>query len=479
MFFLLAAVVFFATAAISVSRGPAYAARVIALPIFLLAPAWLRMNVGSLMIDLRTASGMGLLVGALTSGSLPRIGITDTLAFLFALSVGISQYLTGGFGPLTGPDVFRRWFLPYLVGRLMFSSREDFAPAARIVGALVAGVGFLAAFECFTGVNPWTILFPKTFSLLMEGEGFRHGLKRGQASMEHPIFLGMALVLMLPFAADATRQAFAGKCSRLWLLSLPGLLAGVFSTLSRGPMLVALAGLGGWFFFRFPKWRLPILGLLLASGALVMTYREEALEALAAMGGESKNEETRIILIDGEPTEYTGTLHRILLWKVYDQAIQSAGWFGHGFAMSSVQLEESIAQRFGSIDNGYLLLFLQHGWAALILLVLLMLGTILRVTWVAWNGSPGEVAVTGSLCGVLVGMLILLNTVWLAPDFSGLLIATFGWVASFGRLSGNPDFTDNPAPNAPSANILKIQKFPARRLHSGVAPLAPLKEVTP
>lgn len=472
MFLFLAFGLFIATAQMAMKQGPAYATRTLAIPIFLLGPAWLKMNLGSLVVDLRSAAGFGLMLGVLASGKIGRPTVSDFLAFLIFLSVTISQCLTTVVGPLTVPDAFRRWFLPYLVGRMLIESPKDWAPAAKSLGIVGGLVGGLAAVECVTGLNPWTIIFPKTFSLLMEGEGFRHGLKRGQASMEHPIFLGMSLVLMLPFAAESCRLAATSQGDRKWYLCLAGVLAGIGSTLSRGPMLVAIAGFGGWFFFRFPRFRLALIGLAVLGAVGLWAFKDQAMAALSAMGGESHNDEVRIILIDDEPTEYTGTLHRILLWRVYDEAIRSSGWFGHGVAMKTVELEESIAQRFGSIDNGYLLLFLQHGLASLLSLVLLLFWTLLRLFVVGWSGASDTTTWVGTIFGVLVGMAVILTTVWLAPDFAGLLLVTFGWTACLNsNMAEIADKGDQPQ-NEPAGDLSK----PGKKLHSGVAPLKPLND---
>lgn len=476
LFYLLALIVFVGVILVGQARGVSFAAMWVVLPVFLLAPAWLRTTFGSLTLELRSVAAFALILcalGQITQGGKIGFSLLDVFILGMAVSVSLSQWLCGTMGPLTIPDLMRRWVLPYVVGRLLLDKPGDLRKASIVFGCVVAFLGLAALGEMIVGINPWTVVFPHSFALLEEGEGYRHGMKRAHGPTDHPIFLGMILVLCFPFTIESFRLSLK-KMAPKFVAWTPFLtMGGIFATISRGPMLAGFMALFSMMFFLSGRFRLPIaLGMVVLAG-IVYVEKDEALEILAQMGGEAKQEETRIIFIDGEPTEYTGTLHRLLLWRVYDDAIRTTGWFGHGFAMADIQLEEDLALRFGSIDNGYLLLLLQHGWTTVGFFVAMLAWMLLLLGYRAWSGPAEDRMFVSAGWGAVMGVTALLTTVWLSPDFSALLFAWAGWTASLVRIQAEPP--------TPESGVTPREQSPPprRRIRTGIAPLPNQEAIQP
>jgi hypothetical protein len=112
-----------------------------------------------------------------------------------------------------------------------------------IVRTLVAGgavVAFFAVIEARIGWTPFTQL-DRVMPFLVNDAGFEAGQDRGGAvravgSAEHPIALGAALVLLVPFAIYLVRFS----TSRWWYVALGMLVLGALSTVSRTGILMLL-----------------------------------------------------------------------------------------------------------------------------------------------------------------------------------------------------------------------------------------------
>ena len=149
--------------------------------------------------------------------------LSDVIVVVMVAGQIISEKMVGQFGPLTGPEVARIWFLPYVVGRMFLSSESDIArvlPSFARIGLVLTLYSMIKSVLKF---NPLNRVLGKTYGLLEQGEGYRMGLKRCQAGLDHPIFFGMMLVLLLPWAIEAGRNAQRGGAPKFWKL-LPWLL---------------------------------------------------------------------------------------------------------------------------------------------------------------------------------------------------------------------------------------------------------------
>jgi hypothetical protein len=133
-----------------------------------------------------------------------------------------------------------------------------------------------------------------------------------------------------------------------------------FVTVSRGAQLGFLVASMIVIFLMFRWLRTPLLiSAVVLDGALYIG-RNAVVEGLGTMAGEDQHE-VRMIEINGEEVEYTGTKHRVLLLQVYEEPLAEAGWFGWGGALNDVKIEPHLENRFRSIDSHYILFYLQYG----------------------------------------------------------------------------------------------------------------------
>ena len=408
----------------------------------LLFPVWLTFQAGSLLIDLRAIAAacglLGLVVGRIDEGesrSMPRFRLlpADILVVVLVLIQAYSQLRIDRFGPLTGPEIARKWMAPYVVGRLFLGSLRDLDRVFPLACKLFMALSVLALVEAVAKVNLLNRALGKTYGLLEQGEGYRWGLKRAQGPLDHPIFFGMVLVLLLPWAIEASNRAWKRQAPRWWLLLAPAMGGAILVTVSRGAQIAAAITLFVTVFFQNPRWRIAIVLLAIFGGIGAVAGKELLGDALSKWAGEN-HEETRLIIINDEEVEYTGTNHRILLFKAYEKAIAETGLFGYGYELSGIELEESIAQRFGSIDDHYILFLLQHGYAALAAFLILACLSIFDLGVIAWDMEHPAACFAGALCGAMIAVTISLLSVWFAPDFGMIWLFCAGLASNLRTL---------------------------------------------
>lgn len=419
----------------------------------LICPAWLTFHFGSLEVDLRTVALGSALVGfALQPEAGPhglgRPVVADFLALLLTAGNLGSEFMVGKFGPLTGPEIVRLWLLPYVVGRLFLRTADDIPAMLGTFSPVCAFASIYAMVESVIKFNPINKLLGKTYGLLEQGEGYRMGLKRAQGATNHPIFFGLVLVMILPWAFEASRLARAGRGPKWWR-TVPWLLGGaLFGTVSRGPQGSGLLVTFLAIFFRNARLR-PQLAICAAVLGLAAFGGKEAILALSAKVSNESAEDVRIITISGEEEEYTGTKHRILLFKVYREYLERAGLWGYGYNMAAVQLEESLALRFGSIDSAYVMLYLQRGYSGIVPFVGLSAITLMTLIVLGWPSRRPNAALCGALFGSTLAVVLALFTSWFAPDFGGVFLFTAGIAAGQSILPAGSTAGEAPAP-APS-----------------------------
>ncbi|MFO0875785.1 MAG: O-antigen ligase family protein [Gemmataceae bacterium] len=445
------------------------------LPAMMLLPAWITTRSGALVIDLRTGAALAVLLGFLISGEtryFHRFVLGDLLMLGLVATMIISQYQVGPFTPLTGPEMVRRWMLPYLMGRLFLADARDVDRVVPIIARLLLILSLLAIFESVSKVNPVNRILGKTYGLLEQGEGYRMGLKRAQGTLDHPIFFGMMLVMIFPWAVEAWRRGRRGLGPKWWRW-LPLFTGGaLFCTVSRGPQIAGIFTFLATIFFRRPAWRLPLLGGVLLLGGLAYVNKALLLEISAHMSGEAHMEQ-RIITIDDEEVEYSGTNHRVLLFKVYREAIARTGWFGYGYSLRNVPIDPEQADRFGSIDNHYLLFLLQHGWSAILAFLSLGICSVIYLMRAGWRPDLPQAGIAGSLSGAMAAVLVLLMSVWFSPDFGGVWLFNAGLASALHALPAVSPTVEEPRPTETDVPVARPTLVRRPRLTAGHAPIRP------
>jgi len=404
------------------------------------------------VIDLRLIAVLLGILGILVHFGKPREtgsvrlwpALSDLALVALFVVIVVSQYSVGRLSPLGPAELARKWVFPYLAGRLFIGSNRDLKRVAPLMSAAIMIVCGMAIVEALTQINLPNKILGRRYGVLEAGEGYRWGMKRAQGSMDHPIFFGMALVMSMPWALHGMEIAKKTN-TRKWMKFAPWALAvGLFATVSRGPQFCSLVPVGTYFFFRKPGLRVPIVLGAQLGGLFHYTVRDQVLGVLGKMAGE-KEEMVSTIEIGGEPYEYTGTRHRILLWIAYQEAIEKLPKFFYGLELRGVPLDEHLAMRFGSIDGHYLMFLLQHGYFAIGLFLLLGLLGMLNSAYVALNRKQPSATLAAGLFGAILAVLGNLSSVWFPPDFGSVWLFCVGLAATLARLPDPPDI-DSPAP---------------------------------
>ena len=204
----------------------------------------------------------------------------------------------------------------YLFGRVALQSLDDLERLHEVVRLGLSGSIAVGNRGIDYPSEPVAMLSSYTGSS-QSNLDVRWGLRRVEGPTFHPIFFGLLLVLLLPWALAAARRARSGN-GPLWWMALPWLVGvSICLTMSRGPQLAMLLTLVIAFFFRFPPrariWITTAFGTL-AISILGSSFLLQALHAWSNEAGQEKQK----VSIQGELYEYSGTNHRLLQLKVYE-----------------------------------------------------------------------------------------------------------------------------------------------------------------
>lgn len=394
--------------------------------IALTLPTWNFYQISSVTLDYHACLG-ALLVACIIlqapSQWTSRLVWLDFLVMAFAVLMYVSVVRIEGFRVSHLYHYPALWVLPYLLGRLAFGSEEDLRRFVTPMALAILVLCGLAMVEAVVRVN--LLLNLAGSSSWYEENSYRFGLKRAEGPTEHPIFFGMLLVLFLPWALSAARQARLGDGPSWWRM-LPWLnVAGIAATISRGPIMAAVIAMVVFAYFQWKKSRGLIVACSVAAVAAVVVGRSFFMGQIHAIGGVSGEVQYHLI-IDGQAYAYTGTNYRLLLLKVYEDAMLNAGLFGYGRVGPEhfMPLEGQLANLFGSIDNHYIHTVLSAGYLGLgcfVLLGLTSCGYALKQI----KAHPDD-ALRAGMFGAMVSVLIMMTTVWFHHDYA------FAWLFSAG-----------------------------------------------
>jgi hypothetical protein len=351
-----------------------------------------------------------------------RLRLADLLIVLLTVTIGISMARDTGLGLGTIPSLVLRWTLPYLMGRCLLKSPDEIRRALGMMMVCALLLAVYSGFEAITGVN----LLSNLFGIHLKWSGERRwGLERAHGMSTHPIYYGMIVTMILPWAIEARRLAKLRQ-GPFWWLAMPVVVLGaVFVSMSRSVWVSSWIALGSHFFFTHRRWRIPLLVLALVGGAAAVKFKEQLVD-LAHMITQPEDEPEQLIIIDGEPYVYTGSRHRLLLFIVYKDTMLTAGAFGHGTDFHEELNDEVLENTFKSIDDHYIYMIVIYGYASIVLFVLLSLTVKLYLLRIAWPLREPYAPLAGSLFGVLLGLDVMLLTVWFAPSFGTVWLFTAG-----------------------------------------------------
>jgi hypothetical protein len=437
----------------------------------LLCPAWQFMQVRSIHLDHRSiAAGLGLVL----LFAFPRkdglrplkrfvLMPTDLFIGLLFLSIMITLLIKEHMAPLTPVEFGRQFLLPYLIGRLFLQRSKDIEDVAPVLSRVLLIVTVLGVLEALTRRNLVNEVFGMRFGLLETGEGYRWGMKRAIGNVRHPIFNGLMLVMVIPWTVAVHHYWKRGPKRKLWRqLPLMGAVA-VFFSVSRGPHAAALASAGIMTFFRKPALRVPIAIGAIALAVVLVGANDQIMHFAGKLVGEEEPDENSYISIDGELYVYTGTKHRELLNIAYAEAIARNDWWGYGADLYNVPIAEDAKQRFSSIDNHYLMFYLQFGYSGFYLFHCLQICAVLQVFFCAWNTKHGRSVLCAGLTGALVGVGLLIKSVWFDPDYATVWLFCAGLSACLTQVQDDEaafraGATDSEADTLPEKNVVRVRK---------------------
>ena len=139
-------------------------------------------------------------------------------------------------------------FLSFIIVFLLFASTLDnFAQIERVTAALVVGgvvVALAAVYEgqtmynIFNHLSDWLPGFARNEREVLE---LRGGRLRVHASAQHPIALGAAFMMVLPFVVYLASRAKTSVHRWIWIACIPIILAGAAATISRTTVAMGVA----------------------------------------------------------------------------------------------------------------------------------------------------------------------------------------------------------------------------------------------
>jgi hypothetical protein len=399
----------------------------------LLAPTWIHKWQGPIRFDLQILVAMMAVGIACITGKWPRRFVwADLFVIGLAATQIVSEYLGGHFTQTMVFAAIADWMLPYIFGRIALQSRDDMD---RLVGVATWCGAILAAWAAVESIghfDPVKILLNHAGSLQSMFD-VRWGLRRAEGPMEHPIFLGLTMVLLFPWTIAAADRAKAGFGPKWWKWAPWIVAGGAFLAMSRGPQIAVFIVLGVVAYFRLPEWRTRLVTIALG-GVLILAPQYMLLkEALHSWSNEDRTEAMHIT-IRGESYEYSGTSHRLLQMLVFADSFLDAGWFGYGtdrvVAKDIPNVEAHLLIAFSSIDNHYLLHGLKNGMCGLACYLLLSAATLIRLAPAGLALRNPYSLLAAGLFGAISASLIILAMVYLADDFGFHLTFIMGAACS-------------------------------------------------
>ncbi len=431
---------------LAVKRRPQFALGVV-LPIAFLFPVWMMFPVfapreGTVVgtgIDLRVAvSAVGLLLYCcfIKKATYPISLVPCDIAMLGLVIVHVASDLVN-----QGPSweipahLFGEWWLPYVSGRLAFQFRRDISSYWAVLGGVAMGLALLAISEAFTHFSLPEMLFGTRPTEGVERIHMRWGIRRAYGPCLNPIYLGVLQLILLGWTVDIFLRVLRNRASIVWVVAPVLSLAGIICTGSRGPLVgVAIAAVGMVFSLR-PKLRVPILVMGVLCVLVLAVFRNNVLETLESWAGENRPSKSSVIVINENKEQFTSARSRFLLLELYSIAMKRSGLLGFGTeAVTGFPVrvplgpqEVETMKRIRFVDNTYVLMTLRFGYIGVFFFTVALFVAAFQFVYVCSRmptESPGVLA--GCLAGSLLGVIPVLFTVWMPPDYGFPLMWTCG-----------------------------------------------------
>lgn len=432
-------VAFYVAAALRWGAGRALG---IVVPITWLLPAWLMLPVAEGAPNSIVGSGLDIkvTVGAaclilycfIPGRTFPVRWIPSDFAVAgLILAHLIFDTMHDGFALMTPLRAYAEWYLPYVAGRLAIQSAGDVRYIWRVLVAIGVGLAIVAIAESLWRVNIFESIFGERPVEGFPRDASRWKVRRAFGPTMHPIYFGVVQLLLLGWAAYAALLALKRRTSAFWVFAVLPIVGGIVATASRGPILGVVVASVAFFFFLYPKARLPIGGFAIVVACLGIAFREPIINQLEQWSGELQTH----IEIEGESRLTSGTRTRVNMLEVNKIAIKRSGLTGFGsdavagfpINVPLGPMEVNALKSVRAIDNTYVLLMLRFGYVGAGLFFLAGVFSVGQYFWIS-QVYRGETIgwLTAGLGSVTFAALLVQATVWMPHEIGFPLLWTFG-----------------------------------------------------
>jgi hypothetical protein len=364
-----------------------------------------------------------------------RFSTMDVVVVLFASLVAISEYQAAGYKEAQNLiiDVLAAMVMPYFLAKALIMPKGNAVAAGKRIVLSMFAVSVINVWEAKMGYTPWgRILDPFFPGQAVFVTTFRWGLVRTAGPYGHAILAGLIL------AAGFRLQRWLHECGhwgtkrkekrKAQIITL-GMFGGAFMALCKGPWLGAAAGYMVMVIGRSrrPGPTLAVIAIL-ALGISIPGF--QALKSWAGVGRENAKSDTQ------ETAAY-----RWELFSEYGEIAFEKSMLGWG-RQTWPALDD-----FPSIDNYFLLLMIQHGVPALLLIwfMFLWMGARLMIRGSRAPPKSDMRILPFALASIYAIFFVTLVTVYLGTQTTQLFFLVCGWGEGL-LLYGWRDATDTDAP---------------------------------
>ncbi len=409
----------------------------------LLTPTWAKLTIWDSPISVRwTFVAVAMLLFAVTHYRQIRspLILTDLFVAGIVVSHVSSAAYHQGESLLAPVRAYSEWALPYVAGRYAMTHSRNYILAAKAFSVACIAIALPAIFETFAGINPW-----ETYLLAADDEVRRPSARRydlffrSNGPFQHPIFLGIASLLLIPWGTLLFSLGRTAYEKALGAMGATAAALGVLASVSRGPILaLIIAILFAAASYSKSVRRCIAIAAMLCTG-LLLAYPSKALE-LADATDNNKFRGKIVATSDGQEL-YTGTRARIFVWRVYGPLVLKGGLFGYGDEASSTfppnipGLPANAESRkiLGYVDNSYLLIGLRLGILGCAFFTAIVISAITNAIRLTREGSelfyPHQKLVFTIFSSILFACALEILTVFSSYDFIFWLLFTVGCTA--------------------------------------------------
>jgi hypothetical protein len=347
-----------------------------------------------------------------------RFSMMDILVLVFILSTGYTDHATG-----KSTQAIFTWFSSiiehlgcYMAGKLLIEQTGFREKVVRKFVLLIAVSSILSSYEYFFRHNPYSSLFNHFYP--SQWAPFTTQIRWGFGRMAGPYgqseIAGIMIMTGWMFALWIGRPNYEEKANNIrpaidrGKLLIWGTFLALFMTQARGPWIGAGIGLCFANIGR-AKRRLPrtavVMILIFAVGLPVYTFGKDYIAGPRKDYGSEK-----------ETAQY-----RAQLLANYVPVAQKGGAWGWGLDFPTMGGQDSI-------DNEYLLVWLNQGWIGLSVLILMLGGSFVQlIVQASRAGTVREAHFSISMIGIFVAIAFTISTVFLGGQTPALLFLLIGW----------------------------------------------------